>query len=75
MKHPKFTGRCASLFLIAIFFDIVGIVLLILGVCARFDFWDFFIYTSAVVIGFSMVFWVLWYTFNVISPEEMELTF
>uniref|UniRef100_A0A8C9MJY9 Uncharacterized protein n=1 Tax=Serinus canaria TaxID=9135 RepID=A0A8C9MJY9_SERCA len=34
-------------------------------VWARGDSWDFFVYGGALLLAFSLVFWVFWYTFNI----------
>lgn len=74
MKLTKFIGRCPGMFYIAAIFDLVGIILLLIGIFANLSIWDFLIYTGAIVIAFSLIFWVLWYTFNVrVSFKEMEL--
>lgn len=74
MKLTQAIGRCVPAFYIAVIFDLVGILLLLLGIFASFSTWDFFIYTGAIIIALSLVFWVLWYTFNVeISYKELEL--
>ncbi|KAG8446044.1 hypothetical protein GDO86_013786 [Hymenochirus boettgeri] len=76
MKRSKIVGRCYLLFVIAIIFDLVGIILLLIGICANLAAWDFYIYTGATVIALSLVFWMLWYTGNVeISYKELGLAF
>lgn len=76
MKVPKLIGRCTSGFYIAVVLDLVGIIFLILGVSGSFTYWDFFIYTGAIVIALSLLFWILWYTFNVEVPhKELELAY
>ncbi|KAG8548672.1 hypothetical protein GDO81_024634 [Engystomops pustulosus] len=76
MKSPKFIGRCTPIFLIALLFDLVGVILLLVGIFAPYSYWDFYIYTGAIIIALSLVFWVLWYTFNVVvSHKELDLGF
>ncbi|KAE8577190.1 hypothetical protein XENTR_v10004465 [Xenopus tropicalis] len=68
-------GRCSLLFIIAIIFDVAGLILLLVGVFASLTAWDFYIYTGAVIIALSLVFWMLWYTGNVeVSNKELGLT-
>ncbi|OCT60759.1 hypothetical protein XELAEV_18046781mg [Xenopus laevis] len=74
MKFGKVIGRCSFLFFFGIIFDVVGLVLLLIGIFASFTAWDFYIYTGAIIIALSLVFWILWYTGNVeISNKELEL--
>ncbi|MEE6526077.1 hypothetical protein FKM82_026488 [Ascaphus truei] len=74
MRLSRVAGRCRAILLIALIFDIVGIILLLCGLFAHFESWDFFIYTGAVTIALSLVFWMLWYTFNVeVSYKELGL--
>ncbi|KAG8548673.1 hypothetical protein GDO81_024635 [Engystomops pustulosus] len=69
-------GRCAFILVLAILVDIVGVVLLLLGIFAKFSYWDFYIYSGAVGLALSIVLWILWYTFNVeVTYEELDLDF
>ncbi|KAK6478313.1 transmembrane protein 238 [Huso huso] len=73
MGCSKIVGRCFPIFVIAIVFDVVGIVLLLLGIFAHFTFWDFFIYTGAIIISLSLIFWICWYSVNLEPSEELRL--
>ncbi|NXN00380.1 TM238 protein, partial [Sylvia borin] len=58
-------GRCAAIALLALVCDALGLLILLLGVLAPLSSWDFFVYLGALLLAFSLLFWVLWYTFNI----------
>ncbi|NWV38495.1 TM238 protein, partial [Grantiella picta] len=61
-------GRCAAFALLALLCDAVGLLILLVGILAPVSSWDFFVYLGALLIAFSLVFWVFWYTFNIEVP-------
>ncbi|NXF77608.1 TM238 protein, partial [Sclerurus mexicanus] len=61
-------GRCAVIAFVAVFCDAVGLIILFLGIFAPLSFWDFFVYLGALLLAFSLVFWIFWYTFNIEAP-------
>ncbi|ELR50133.1 hypothetical protein M91_09622, partial [Bos mutus] len=63
-------GRCALFFGLALLLDVVGLVLLLVGIFASLDFWDFLIYTGSLILAFSLLFWIAWYTLNMEVPLE-----
>ncbi|TFK04529.1 Transmembrane protein 238 [Platysternon megacephalum] len=67
-------GRCAGIFVIAFICDVAGLIILLLGIFANLDYWDFFIYSGALLLAFSLVFWIFWYSFNIEVPFK-ELGF
>ncbi|NWV54937.1 TM238 protein, partial [Daphoenositta chrysoptera] len=58
-------GRCAAFALLALLCDALGLLILLLGISAPISSWDFFVYGGALLLAFSLVFWVFWYTFNI----------
>lgn len=67
-------GRYVFLLVLALLLDAVGLVLLLLGILASLDYWDFLIYTGALILAFSLLFWITWYTFNIELPlEKLDL--
>ncbi|NWX47743.1 TM238 protein, partial [Steatornis caripensis] len=61
-------GRCAVILLLAVLCDVVGLIILFLGIFAPLSSWDFFIYLGALLLAFSLVFWMFWYTVNIEVP-------
>lgn len=67
-------GRCVFLFVIALLFDAVGLVILLLGIFATLNYWDFLVYTGALILALSLLFWLAWYSFNIEVPlEKLDL--
>ncbi|NXN50827.1 TM238 protein, partial [Rynchops niger] len=58
-------GRCTLILLLAVLCDVIGLIVLFVGIFAPLSSWDFFIYLGGLIIAFSLVFWVFWYTFNI----------
>ncbi|XP_071321189.1 transmembrane protein 238-like [Trachinotus anak] len=75
MDPIKCIGGCVPLFILAVVFDVVGLILLLVGIFAnlRIDgrfYGDFLIYTGALVTFFSLGLWLMWYVGNVQVSEE-----
>lgn len=67
-------GRCAFLLAVALLIDAVGLVLLLVGIFASLDYWDFLVYTGALFLAFSLLFWIIWYSLNIELPlEKLDL--
>lgn len=67
-------GRCIVIFIVALLCDMAGLVLLLVGIFGYLSYWDFFIYSGALLLAFSLVFWAFWYTLNIEVPFK-ELGF
>uniref|UniRef100_A0A671N4P5 Si:dkey-16i5.8 n=1 Tax=Sinocyclocheilus anshuiensis TaxID=1608454 RepID=A0A671N4P5_9TELE len=71
-SHPG-VGRCKCAFWFAVFHDIFGLFVLLVGVFWDIFFHDFLIFAGAVIIFLSLIWWVFWYTGNIeVPPEELE---
>ncbi|XP_028843721.1 transmembrane protein 238 [Denticeps clupeoides] len=73
--EPAFRGlgRCSCAFWLAVAFDLLGLVILLLGVFLDIFFYDFLIYAGAIIIFLSLIWWVFWYTGNIeVPPADLE---
>ncbi|NXT69757.1 TM238 protein, partial [Chaetops frenatus] len=68
MGTRRLLGRCAAIALLALLCDALGLLILLLGILAPLSSWDFFVYVGALLLAFSLVFWVFWYSFNIEVP-------
>ncbi|NXG47200.1 TM238 protein, partial [Psilopogon haemacephalus] len=67
-------GRCPAILLLAVLCDAVGLIILLVGIFAPLSFWDFFVYSGALLLAFSLLFWLFWYTFNIeVSFKDLGL--
>lgn len=72
-KHTGL-GRCRHFFWLGVVFDTVGATLLFTGVFAHLLFYDLLLYLGSIIIFFSLLWWVFWYTGNIeLTPEEESL--
>ncbi|KAK5617397.1 hypothetical protein CRENBAI_006636 [Crenichthys baileyi] len=68
-------GKCGTFFIgLAVFLDIVGLLLLLIGIFAQLPYWDFFVFSGPLLIFLSLVLWIFWYLGNLtVSEEELNL--
>lgn len=66
-------GRCVCCFWLAVAFDVVGLLVLLIGVFVDVFFYDLLVYAGAIVIFLSLIWWVFWYSGNIEVPlSELE---
>ncbi|KAI4789689.1 hypothetical protein KUCAC02_031664 [Chaenocephalus aceratus] len=66
-------GRCKCSFWFAVAHDILGTFLMLVGVFGGLVVHDLFIYGGGIIIFFSLIWWVFWYSGNIeVPPEELE---
>lgn len=68
MAFLKLVGRCALILLLAVLCDVIGLIILFVGIFAPLSSWDFFVYLGALLLACSLIFWIFWYTFNIEVP-------
>lgn len=68
-------NSCTNVFLsIAVILDVVGLLLLLVGIFAPLSFWDFFVLSGPLLIFLSLFLWVFWYLGSLtVSEEELDL--
>uniref|UniRef100_A0A3Q2PRQ8 Uncharacterized protein n=1 Tax=Fundulus heteroclitus TaxID=8078 RepID=A0A3Q2PRQ8_FUNHE len=66
-------GRCKCSFWLAVAHDILGVLVIMVGVFGGLLIHDVFIYGGAIIIFLSLIWWVFWYSGNIeVPPEELE---
>uniref|UniRef100_A0A4W5RQD8 Transmembrane protein 238 n=1 Tax=Hucho hucho TaxID=62062 RepID=A0A4W5RQD8_9TELE len=74
-QHPICIGGCVPLFFLAIGFDVIGFIILFIGIFAnlRIDerfYGDFLIYSGSIIIFISLAWWIMWYVGNIQVSED-----
>uniref|UniRef100_A0A3B5PSZ8 Si:dkey-16i5.8 n=1 Tax=Xiphophorus maculatus TaxID=8083 RepID=A0A3B5PSZ8_XIPMA len=66
-------GRCKCAFWLAVVHDVLGVLVIMVGVFGGLVIHDVFIYGGAIVIFLSLIWWIFWYSGNIdVPPEELE---
>ena len=64
-------GRCRHFFWLGVVFDMVGAMVLFTGVFTDLLFYDLLLYLGSIIIFFSLLWWVFWYTGNIeLTPDK-----
>uniref|UniRef100_A0A3B3BMY6 Si:dkey-16i5.8 n=1 Tax=Oryzias melastigma TaxID=30732 RepID=A0A3B3BMY6_ORYME len=63
-------GRCKCSFWFAVAHDILGVLIMMVGVFGGLVIHDLFIYAGAIIIFLSLIWWVFWYSGNIDVPSE-----
>lgn len=68
--------KSTVLFLVlAVILDVVGLIIFLVGIFAPLSFWDFLIFSGALLIFISLIPWIFWYMSALtVSEEELNLT-
>lgn len=68
-------NRCTNVFLsIAVILDVVGLLLLLIGIFAPLSFWDFFVLSGPLLIFLSLILWIFWYLGSLtVSDTDLDL--
>uniref|UniRef100_A0A672P3M6 Transmembrane protein 238a n=1 Tax=Sinocyclocheilus grahami TaxID=75366 RepID=A0A672P3M6_SINGR len=75
MTALRCIGSCLPLFVMAIVFDALGVVLLFVGIFGNVRtqgvfYGDFLIHTGALVLFASLALWLMWYVGNIRVKDE-----
>ncbi|KAL1278865.1 hypothetical protein QQF64_025538 [Cirrhinus molitorella] len=75
MMALRCIGSCLPLFVMAIIFDIIGVILLFVGIFGDVRmhgvfYGDFLIHTGALLLFASLALWLMWYVGNIRVKEE-----
>lgn len=69
---PGGVGRCVCCFWLAVTFDLVGLLVLLVGVFCDIIIYDLLIYAGALVLFLSLIWWICWFSGNIEVPAEPE---
>ncbi|KAG9460258.1 hypothetical protein GDO78_023050 [Eleutherodactylus coqui] len=76
-RGRRLFGRCSWLFLLALGFDALGLCLILIGIFVNLQlngrsFGEFLIYSGGIMLFFSLLWWLTWYSFNLeVSIEDL----
>ncbi|XP_043087110.1 uncharacterized protein LOC122333516 [Puntigrus tetrazona] len=75
MTARRCIGSCLPLFVMAVVFDVLGVVLLFVGIFGNVQmhgvfYGDFLIHTGALVLFASLALWLMWYVGNIRVKDE-----
>uniref|UniRef100_A0A3P8YQ93 Transmembrane protein 238 n=1 Tax=Esox lucius TaxID=8010 RepID=A0A3P8YQ93_ESOLU len=75
MMDLRCIGGCVPLFFLGIAFDVVGFIILFIGIFANLQingrfYGDFLIYSGSIIIFFSLAWWIMWYVGNIHVSED-----
>ncbi|KAJ0015749.1 hypothetical protein NQD34_014039 [Periophthalmus magnuspinnatus] len=66
-------GRCKCSFWFAVAHDILGVFIIMIGVFGGLAVHDLFVYTGAIIIFLSLIWWIFWYSGNIdVPPEDLQ---
>ena len=66
-------GRCKCSFWFAVAHDVLGVVVMMTGVFGGMVIHDLLIYAGSIIIFFSLIWWVFWYSANIdVPPAELQ---
>ncbi|KAM8945700.1 transmembrane protein 238-like [Pelodytes ibericus] len=70
-------GRCPVFFVLAVCFDVFGLSLVLIGIFVNFqidgrNFGEFIIYSGGIMVFFSLLWWLAWYSLNLeVSLQDL----
>uniref|UniRef100_A0A8C6SFZ8 Si:dkey-16i5.8 n=1 Tax=Neogobius melanostomus TaxID=47308 RepID=A0A8C6SFZ8_9GOBI len=66
-------GRCKCSFWFAVAHDVLGVIIIMIGVFGGLAIHDLFVYAGAIILFLSLIWWIFWYSGNIdVPPEDLE---